>query len=622
MCSCGAAPVTPLGEFASAMEGEADGIPMRFPMYTVELATLLEMSRIEPHEELKAKDALVEFHSTMGRAAFVSHQWVTPQHPDPEFKQMRVLQQAIKNMMRGKLRQIPVDQLSEVIDPHAKPLLASSLLAETLFLWYDYFSCPQKTNVTMYDEGNPADGSSLLNAIYSIPAYVDQCTFFFALIPPTQNPSGTDFISPSTWQERGWCRLERTFRELSLQDSSWIIVRSPSDLEIISGTNLSLRFASPVGEGLFSLAEDRWKLRPVLVAVIRRKILSLLRAKDWLGYRSLLNQQAMMLKGLASGSFGPLYFEPIKPNEGDIDFPRVEQFFHQNGFQGIWETDKGGWSPLHYAALGGDPLLVQDLLALKADPNKGTKRTHPDLGFEPGTSPLCICCLFKCNEAAQVLIQAKARVDCGVFFQPLSCAASANNGEAIKFLAEARCNLLQRNAFGINALMTASYSGGLEAIGELFRQAGDAFNPTEAILGFSVWAGAETVGRLVDMKADVNDQFCQMKMVKSTLLHRAFSAVFSLQHRLGRVTSTSTQYYHSPGATPLMMAVMMGNYECAAALIAAGAQLKLRNERGWTAADFARDRSVPEFLSEAFEGRVEECRRVSLLATGWVEMQL
>ena len=66
----------------------------------------------------------------------------------------------------------------------------------------------------------------------------------------------------------------------------------------------------------------------------------------------------------------------------------------------------------------------------------------------------------------------------------------------------------------------------------------------------------------------------------------------------------------------------MGNYECAAALIAAGAQLKLRNERGWTAADFARDRSVPEFLSEAFEGRVEECRRVSLLATGWVEMQL
>ncbi|CAJ1363796.1 unnamed protein product [Effrenium voratum] len=617
--SCCGANVTPLAHYARSMAREIDEVPMHFPMYTVPLGELLDMTVIEPHEKLKARDALVEFNSTMGRAAFVSHQWVTTEHPDPECKQMRVLQKALKDMMLGKNPRIPVDQVSEIVDPHAKPLPAASLFSKPLFFWYDYCSCPQGTRLSrISDEQSP--GSGLLHAINSIPAYVDKCAFFFGLIPCMETPSGTDFISPLTWQERGWCRLERTCRELSLHDSSWVMVRSPSDLEIVSGTNLSARFgAGPVGEGYFSLPEDRWKLRPVLIAAIKRKILSLLQAQDWPRYRSLLNQQAMMLRGLESESepqFEPLEFDP----DSNRDFPSTSKFFHQNGFRGIRETDAGGWSPLHYAALDGNPSLVQELLTLKADPNQGTKRSHPDLGFECGTSPLCISCLFKRNDAARVLIAAKARVACrGLVFQPLTCAATANNAEAIKLLCEARCNLLQRTGFGVNALMSAAYSGGVQAMDEL-RQA-STFNPTEAVFAFSISAGAETVRWLVGMNADVNDQTCRLKMVKSTLLHRAVGSFLTLQHRLGRVTSASTQYYHSPGATPLMMAILMGNYECAAALIAAGAQLHLRNSRGWTAADFARWRSVPEFLQEALEGRVEACQRVSLLATGWVEMR-
>ena len=79
-----------------------DVIPKNFPMYTVPLGTLLDMTQIEPHEDLKARAALVEFQRNMGRAAFVSHQWVTTDHPDPECKQMRILQDALKGMMYGK----------------------------------------------------------------------------------------------------------------------------------------------------------------------------------------------------------------------------------------------------------------------------------------------------------------------------------------------------------------------------------------------------------------------------------------------------------------------------------------------------------------------------------------
>jgi len=41
------------------------------------------------------------FHESLGRAMFVSHQWVTSKHPDPNFEQLQVLQETLKNMLSG-----------------------------------------------------------------------------------------------------------------------------------------------------------------------------------------------------------------------------------------------------------------------------------------------------------------------------------------------------------------------------------------------------------------------------------------------------------------------------------------------------------------------------------------
>jgi hypothetical protein len=98
-------------------------------MYTVPLGTLLEMTMIEPHEALKARDVLVEFDKNMGNAAFVSHQWVASSHPDPECKQMSVLQDALREMM-GNLKSVPVDIVSEAQNPNLKPLPTSKILLE------------------------------------------------------------------------------------------------------------------------------------------------------------------------------------------------------------------------------------------------------------------------------------------------------------------------------------------------------------------------------------------------------------------------------------------------------------------------------------------------------------
>ena len=75
-------------------------------------------------------------------------------------------------------------------------------------------------------------------------------------------------------------------------------------------------------------------------------------------------------------------------------------------------------------------------------------------------------------------------------------------------------------------------------------------------------------------------------------------AAKSLQHRFGRATMMTRWIYHLQYQTPLMAAVMSGQYEGAAALVARGARLDVRNARGWTGLRFC-TRAVSARLSEA-----------------------
>eukprot|EP00439_Symbiodinium_sp_Y106_P006101 s6461_g1.t1 len=187
MACCGAAELTPLAQHAKAIKCGLDGgVPetiMHFPMYTVPLAKLLEMTEIEPHEVLMEKDVLVEFRRSRGNALFVSHQWVEKGHPDPDCQQFRVLQEALKNVLAGHWQEIPVDFASEGAGM-GKPLPIGKLLSAPLFFWYDYFSCPQAAE----------SRSKLRNATSSIPAYVGECEFFLALVPVSCLANGRTFF--------------------------------------------------------------------------------------------------------------------------------------------------------------------------------------------------------------------------------------------------------------------------------------------------------------------------------------------------------------------------------------------------------------------------------------------
>ncbi|CAK9056284.1 unnamed protein product [Durusdinium trenchii] len=464
---------TPLSRYARSLgvqEAAVEAQPLLlFPMYTVPLEALMQMSQVVPHEELKEKGILVEFDPSMGHAAFVSHQWVDSQHPDPEFKQMRVLQDALKHAMSSV--EISLDVVTATVMPSAKSLPTSKLCSQPLFLWYDYFSCPQLENQAG-GESRPC----LSKAIDSIPAYITKCSFFFALCPVLENPSGSRLLTPATWAERGWCRVERAVHELGPCES-WILIRSSIELELVV-----IPAVSPVGclggrppaEGQFSVASDRRKLQPLLEEALKRKLLLLLKAQDFVNYRLLLNLQGIHLRGFPF----PRHLEPIPgfQAEDHANVPDrsasvlVAQFLYQNGFSSVNETDQAGWSPLHYGALRGDVSLIQGLLMKRADPNRLTKQDQPSVGLPPFSSALTISVCFKHNAAARVLISAKAQIEGGLL-KPMEFAAAGDNPEGVQLLHEAGGQLHVRSVMGFTALEIASCRGAASAMLEIVRLA-------------------------------------------------------------------------------------------------------------------------------------------------------
>ena len=148
-----------------------------------------------PHEMLKAQGRLRIFSRKLGKAVYVSHEWVSKQHPDPKFEKLRILQDAMK-MIMSHLEIIPPDAIGGQLYSDHKGIQTKEFRSESLYFWYDYFSCPQ----LQHDHGTRKTVASC------IPQYIARCDFFFALCPAVVSPEGHTH-SPNSWAKRGWCRF-------------------------------------------------------------------------------------------------------------------------------------------------------------------------------------------------------------------------------------------------------------------------------------------------------------------------------------------------------------------------------------------------------------------------------
>ena len=226
--------------------------------------------------------------------------------------------------------------------------------------------------------------------------------------------------------------------------------------------------------------------------------------------------------------------------------------------------------------------MVAGLLRHRADPNLRTAKDEPTLGVVLWTSPLDLAIMFRHNDVCRVLIEAGARQRGGLS-PSMAFAAFSDNDAGINLLCAAGGNPLSRNILGIPSLLGAFGYGACKAQEEFLAQAHyDSRKLSEALHCAMIFRGgtAAAVYRLVSLRADVNFHY----PLRSTSPFGLVVGLKSLQHRWVKETKLSEYLYHFYGMTALMAAMFSAQYEGAAALIAAGAKLDLRNSRGWNPA--------------------------------------
>ena len=529
----------------------------------------------------------------MGRAIFVSHQWLSPHHPDPDGQQLKVLQDALSNLLEDRSR-ISNSILSELWYGQAGTPSAAELRSTPLFLWYDFFSCPQRS------------ANEQLSAINSIPSYVARCLYFIILCPALTHASRSEMLSFSTWSQRGWCRAERMARELAPTSGFVIVVDSAVHQTLLPGAQ-SLAY-SP-GEGLFTVREDSQKVASIVVQLIWNKLHFCLKKGDLRTYRFILNQQVTRLRhlnidpvDLAIPGFSPRHDPLVDPEAFGL-----ARFLHQNGFKSVKQVDEAGWSPLCYAVLQGNSAVVSELLRCRADPNDYTRRSTPEAQFPKKVAALSLSAFFKSNDVMLVLLEARAAINAtdGRRQTALYWACFSNNAEGVRILVNARADAGVLGITGTSAFQAACASDGLEAIDEMLVQL-----PAQSLeysLHFACALGSGS-GRLVQTlaqaRADINERL-NMKQRRYFLVW-ILCKVASLAYGVGASTRWKEMAFHHHGATPLMslgrfqvlfffgmeggecmhsfdrvrFSVIGGAFEATQALLALGARRDLKNFRG------------------------------------------
>ncbi|CAE7340069.1 Ankrd17 [Symbiodinium microadriaticum] len=534
---------------------------------------------------------------------FVSHQWAAMDHPDPNFDQFEVLQGALRKALSGETT-ICADVSIELYTGQQTHLPAEELRSKPLFIWYDYFACPQDS---LQDREL---------AISSIPAYVDKAIFFVILCPHVHHRENQGLLSKRSWESRGWCRLERATGELSAQASKGFCIEIQSSVHQFLAPTWDW-VHSPVGEGEFTFDEDRQSLLPIIDTMLRKKLHSYLLEGDFHHYRLLLNLQSVHLRGL------PIrMIEDLVPGFAtellDPAASALEKFMYQNGLSHIHERNEGGWSPICYAAISGNPMLLASLLDQKADVNDGITQVEDLFHFNAGTRIVHMCAHLRHNDALRLLIGARADLQTkdGWEASAIHWAALAGNAEGIQILRSAGCSPTDANLLGYLpfTLAAMSPSNTVATMQELLQDTPSSeIDLTIFCAMLHANLSAEVVSLLIDAGADVNHRL-------SVPFFSALGVLFagySLKHRW-KSSTLSTYAYHHEKATPLMCSIITSSFEATAVLIAAGARTDLQNARGFTATALAEEVGAPAYIIEALKEETGPAR--AKLVTDFAEM--
>ena len=233
----------------------------------------------------------------------------------------------------------------------------------------------------------------MLRAINSVPAYIRRSAIMLVLAPVVQHAEdGTD-CQFSSWQNRGWCRLEAVVGSLVGRKNYMILVESSSKIGMFNPNDMLTR--DPVGCGSFSCCAqdhvvdigngilesipcDKYKIAAVCFKLFDEQLFLRSCQRDFTEYRWLLGHEPIILRdlpGVEDRRKFSTWHEFAKVFKIDVSAP-------------LARIDDQGWFPLAYATMANNLPVVLHLLSCKADVNQ---RVFPsNRTFYRGFTPMHI----------------------------------------------------------------------------------------------------------------------------------------------------------------------------------------------------------------------------------------
>jgi len=246
---------------------------LSFGMAFVPARDFLALGHLVAHEKLRdigtlrlvdrfdQAKALVEIAGF--KILFFSHQWLAFNEPDPDNTHYNCICLALTSLARNK-----------------------SIDLDTALVWVDYCSIPQ---VNKQLQGM---------AISDLVEYASLATYFIVVVPHAVHADTGEPCNKSTYQERGWCRLEQFAKAATGETSNMFTCSSePEDIEVkfhpyVAESTEWKRSALGVLHGTFSCCQrtkdhteadpvhgmmpcDKERLEPALLRIYMAAILRL-----------------------------------------------------------------------------------------------------------------------------------------------------------------------------------------------------------------------------------------------------------------------------------------------------------------------------------------------------------
>ncbi|CAE7270046.1 unnamed protein product [Symbiodinium pilosum] len=527
----------------------------------VRVADFLRMSGPpEPHNVLQEQGLLHQWYPGMF-VIFVSHQWLSSGHPDPQGKQVEVLQKALRGIIDGSL-QVTEDIVSRSDD--------KSLSSDTRrhiadgFLFFDWFSIPQ---ITARQNGVNEDTtkSDAALAVQSIPAYVELSNVFLAVVPELVHEDSTELVNYATWLSRGWCRAELWCRLLSSKaDNSVIVVYSATESEFMFPLDWQ---NNSIVDGRFTVEADRTTVARLGEVAVESPSSSVLRCN----YRFYAALRPKLLK------------QERKHQDAD-------GFLKYFQFNSVLEAalDDSSMNAVMCAVLSGDTFMLRLLVANGADMN--TKlRGLSSLGYYDSQTVLMAATKSR-QEPSVLATLIELRADVNARSRTgLSALAMARTPGHVKVLLENGAEAPPRVLSGV-----ASFACPETVKVLLSYRCEPTFDPESgssgplhavALLSRGNIKAIETAELLLAHRADVN---ACARPVNDLLWICRQARLRTAFYGFANCNMTTRLWASFAGITPLGYAAMVGHEQLTKLFLKYGAE-SFPNERGDTPEDLARN---------------------------------